>query len=355
MLLLSIVVFPHVLWFSGGRSLVMEGIDEGVTVSGRLSPGLWLCFALIVTHLGLALLATLTSGWPRHPRERAPEIDRNPVEPFARVFIIIFAVAPALMAIAIAFATGRLGPLERIAPLVVLSGLAVVVVAGDKVLLYRERLVSTAWFGLLVAPPLLVALALAIFPWTLGVDLRISQPANAEGRFFADIYQRRTGKPLSYLSGDPRVASAGCAGRAEPSARLFRLGPAPQSVGERRRYPDAGRHAGMAGGRQQRHAPRNPQGAISRHGAGSAAFIPARRAGHIAAHPAGMVDAAADNALVVALAFAHLAAEQPVDEPDIAEDDGQEQERAEQHEDLARRHGRSVPNGEGRWYQVRKI
>ena len=152
-LLLSIVVFPHVLWFSGGRSLVMEGIDEGVTVSGRLSPGLWLCFALIFTHLGLALLATLTSGWPRHPRERAPEIDRNPVEPFARVFIIIFAVAPALMAIAIVFATGRLGPLERIAPLVVLSGLAVVVVAGDKVLLYRERLVSSAWFGLLVAPP----------------------------------------------------------------------------------------------------------------------------------------------------------------------------------------------------------
>jgi Dolichyl-phosphate-mannose-protein mannosyltransferase len=205
-LLLSIVVFPHVLWFSGGRSLVMEGIEEGVTVSARLSPGLWLCFALISTHLGLALLATLTSGWPRHPRERAPEIDRNPVEPLARVFIIIFAVAPALMAIAIAFATGLLGPLERIAPLVVLSGLAVIVVAGDKVLLYRERLVSTAWFGLLVAPPLLVALALAVFPWTLGIDLRTSQPANAEGRFFADIYQRRTGKPLAYLTGDPRVA-----------------------------------------------------------------------------------------------------------------------------------------------------
>jgi hypothetical protein len=88
----------------------------------------------------------------------------------------------------------------------VLSGLAVIVVAGDKVLLYRERLVSTAWFGLLVAPPLLVALALAIFPWILGIDLRISQPANAEGRFFADIYQRRTGKALSYLTGDPRVA-----------------------------------------------------------------------------------------------------------------------------------------------------
>jgi len=40
----------------------------------------------------------------------------------------------------------------------------------------------------------------------LGSDLKIAQPANAEGRFYADIFQRRTGKPLAYLSGDPRVA-----------------------------------------------------------------------------------------------------------------------------------------------------
>src|SRR5262249_56587675 len=128
-----------------------------------------------------------TSGWPRHPRERAPEIERNPVEPFARLFVIVFAVAPALMAIAIAFASSRLGPLDRIAPLVVLSGLAVIVAAGDKVLLYRERLVSSAWLGLLVAPPALVGLSIAVFPWTLGIDLGIAQPANSEGRFYADI------------------------------------------------------------------------------------------------------------------------------------------------------------------------
>jgi Dolichyl-phosphate-mannose-protein mannosyltransferase len=205
-LLLCIVVFPHALWLASRRSLVLEGIDESIAAAGRLSPGMWLCLALVVTHLGLALLVTLTSGWPRHPRERAPEIDRDPVEPFARIFILVFALAPALMAIVIAFASGRLGPLDRVAPLVVLSGLAVIVAAGDKVLLYRERLVSSAWLGLLVAPPVLAALSIAIFPWTLGLDLGIAQPANAEGRFYADIYQRRTGRPLFYLSGDPRVA-----------------------------------------------------------------------------------------------------------------------------------------------------
>ena len=152
-LLLCIVVFPHALWLSTGHSLVMEGIEEGVAAVGRLSPGLWLLFALVLTHLGLALLVTLTSGWPRHPRERAPEIDRNPVDPFARVFVYVFAVVPGLMAIAVALASGRLGPFDRSAPLVVLSGLAVIVAAGDKILLYRERLVSSAWLGLLVAPP----------------------------------------------------------------------------------------------------------------------------------------------------------------------------------------------------------
>jgi 4-amino-4-deoxy-L-arabinose transferase-like glycosyltransferase len=205
-ILLCIVVFPHVIWLIRGASLVIEGIDESVAATGRLSPVVWLCLVLVAVHLGLALLVTLTSGWPRHPRERAPEVDRHPVDPFAQNFVFVFAIGPALMAIVIVALTGRIGPLDRVAPLVVLSGLALIVAAGDKVLLYRERLVSSAWLVLLVAPPVLVAVSIAVFPWTFGTDLRIAQPANAEGRFYADIYQRRTGKPLVYLSGDPRVA-----------------------------------------------------------------------------------------------------------------------------------------------------
>jgi hypothetical protein len=205
-ILLCIVIFPHAVWLWKGASLVVEGINEGAASTGRLSAVAWLLLALVLVHLGLALLVALTSGWPRHPRERAPEIDRNPVEPFARTFISFFALTPASVAIVIALVTGRLGPLDRVAPLVVLSGLAVIVAAGDKVLLYRERLVSSAWLGLLVAPPVLVALSIAIVPWTFGNDMGIAQPANAEGRYYADIYQRRTGRPLFYLAGDPRIA-----------------------------------------------------------------------------------------------------------------------------------------------------
>jgi hypothetical protein len=203
---LSIVIFPHALWLSGNHALVMEGFNESAGAAGRLAPGIWLLAVLVFTHLGLALLVTLASGWPRHPRERAPELERNPVEPLARAFVYMFAIAPALVAIAFVFAGSRLGPLDRVTPIVVLSGLAVVLAAGDKILLYRERLVSTAWFGLFFAPPAMVVLALAVLPWVVGIDLRIMQPANAEGQFYGDIFQRRTGRPLAYLSGDPRLA-----------------------------------------------------------------------------------------------------------------------------------------------------
>ncbi len=206
-LLFVIVVFPHAAWLPSARDIVVSGFNDSSAAAGQLPPGVWLCVALVLSHLGLGLLVALASGWPRQRREGAPEIERNPVEPFARRFVYFFALAPAACAIAIAFASGGLGPLDRVAPLVVLSGLAVVVAAGDQVLLYRERLVSTAWVGLLVVPPALVVLGLIVLPWMVSVELKIAQPANAEGQFFGENFQRRTGKKLNFVTGDARLAS----------------------------------------------------------------------------------------------------------------------------------------------------
>jgi 4-amino-4-deoxy-L-arabinose transferase-like glycosyltransferase len=205
-LLLTIVVFPHAAWLYGSRDLVWSAINDTSAGRSALSIALRLGSALLFTHLGLALLVWLASGWPRRRRERAPEIDRNPVEQSARVFVYVFAIAPALVAVATAFAIGKLGPLDRIAPLVLLSGLAVVIAAGDRVLLYRERLLSSAWVGLLVLPPAFVLFGIAVLPWSYPTDLPVAQPAGIEGQFFADNFQRRTGKPLTYVAGDPRVA-----------------------------------------------------------------------------------------------------------------------------------------------------
>ena len=88
----------------------------------------------------------------------------------------------------------------------VLSGLAVVVAAGDRVPIYRERMVSSTWLGLLVAPPCSSCSASRCCRGPCVVDLKVSQPANAEGRFFADNFQRRTGKPLGFVTGDAQLA-----------------------------------------------------------------------------------------------------------------------------------------------------
>jgi hypothetical protein len=202
----AIVIFPHLAWLKGARDLVLSGLNDSAVTAGTLLLGIRLCVLLVLTHLGLGLLVAFASGWPRRPRERAPVIDRNPVEPLARLFVYFFALMPAASAIAIVFASGRLGPLDRVAPLVVLSGLAVVVAAGDQVPLYRERIVSSTWFGLLLAPPVLIVLGIALLPWMATVDFQVSQPASTEGRFFADNFQRRTGKPLGFVTGDPQIA-----------------------------------------------------------------------------------------------------------------------------------------------------
>jgi hypothetical protein len=113
---------------------------------------------------------------------------------------------PALAAIALVFVSGKIGPLDRVTPLVLMSGLAVVIAAGDRVELYRERVLSFAWLGLLVVPPVLVVLGMVLLPWLTKTELAIAYPANAEGHFYGDVYERRTGKPLAYVTGDPKLA-----------------------------------------------------------------------------------------------------------------------------------------------------
>jgi len=200
-----IVIFPHLAWLEGAYRLVISGIGESAA-AGHLSPGVWLCIALVATHVGLGALVVFATGWPRRRKERAPLIDRSPANLLARLFVYYFALMPAVVAIAIVFAGGRLGPLDRVAPLVVLSGLAVVMAAGDHVPIYRERMVSFIWLGLLLTPPAVVVFGVTLLPFMASVNLRVTQPARPEGAFFADTFERRTGKPLRFVTGDPQLA-----------------------------------------------------------------------------------------------------------------------------------------------------
>jgi 4-amino-4-deoxy-L-arabinose transferase-like glycosyltransferase len=161
---------------------------------------------LIVAHAGLILLVALAFGWPRTGVAPAPAISRPPVAPFAVTFVKTFAVAPALLTMIVAVLAGFGLPIGGAAPLVVLSGLAVIVIAGNSIELHHQRGLGLSWLGLLLAPAIFVPMAIVLLPWTAGTELKVAQPANAMGHFFADNFARRTGRPLLIVGGDTHIA-----------------------------------------------------------------------------------------------------------------------------------------------------
>lgn len=203
-------LFLHLLWLEGaGDSLTptIARLREAGIASHNTAAWLRLLALLILAHAGLAILVLLGAGWPRGRAASTPAVERPAVDRFAQRFVSIFAFCPALLATIIAVVIGRTLPIGGAAPLVVLSPLAVIVAVGDSIALFHQRVLGVAWAGLLILPAVLVPLLILLLPWTLGVDLRVAQPAGAMGRFFAESFASRTGRPLAIVTGDAGTAA----------------------------------------------------------------------------------------------------------------------------------------------------
>jgi len=162
---------------------------------------------LALSHAGLIVLVALGSKWRFRPEEKASVFVRSFTDPFGRRFVYFFAVVPLLAAALLAPLFAQRQTPGNLAPYLVLSGLALVVLAGNSIRWHRPRLVATAWALLLAAPPLGVAAAIVALPW-LGVSgSGVDRPAAAMGRFFAENFERRTGAPLAIVAGQPRTAA----------------------------------------------------------------------------------------------------------------------------------------------------
>ena len=203
-------LFVHLLWLHGiGDDLtpVLKSLRVAEAAGDNTSSWLRLLIALALAHAGLVILVVLGSGWPRARAMPAPPLTRHAVDAFAKTYVKVLLIVPALLATIIAVMIGRSVPIGGAAPLVVLSGLAVVMAAGESIALYHQRVLGFAWAGLLLVPAAFIPLLIVLLPWTAGTDLKIAQPANAMGRFFADSFERRTGRPLAIVTGDPRTAA----------------------------------------------------------------------------------------------------------------------------------------------------
>ena len=209
LLIIVLINVPHIVWLerSGFDPLPAIKALPGLMVGEkRLMSWANLLLLLLFSHAGLVVLAAVAGGVLAGKRASAPAVERVPIDPFARHFVYVFALAPAFVATLLAVLFGRLAPVGGAAPIVILSGLAVIVAAGDLIRLYRQRIGALVWLGLLVVPPAVIVAATVTLPWTAAVDLEVSKPANAMGQFFTETFRRRTGKPLAIVIGDVRTA-----------------------------------------------------------------------------------------------------------------------------------------------------
>ena len=203
-------LFLHLFWLEGvGDSLtpIVGRLREAGIAGHNTAAWLRLLIALVLAHAGVVILIVLASGWPRVRGNPAPALPRPHVDPFAVTFVKAFALLPALFATIVAVLIGAALPVGGAAPLVVLSGLAVVIAAGDSIELFHQRILGYAWAGLLIVPALFVPFVMLLLPWTVGTDLKVGQPAAAMGRFFAESFERRTGRPLAIVTGDVSTAA----------------------------------------------------------------------------------------------------------------------------------------------------
>jgi 4-amino-4-deoxy-L-arabinose transferase-like glycosyltransferase len=204
-----IVLLPHLLWLSetgDGLASRLVRLRSAEAVIDNFYAWMRQIALILAAHAGLAVLVSAVVGWPWVRDEPSPVIVRAPVTPFARQFIIYFALVPALVATIAAVLAGWPTPVGGTAPLVVLSGLAIVLLAGNGIELSHQHIVIATWFGLLLVPPVLAAAAVFALPW-IGVDLNVNKPARPIAQFFAESFQRRTGAVLDIVAGDPRTAA----------------------------------------------------------------------------------------------------------------------------------------------------
>jgi Dolichyl-phosphate-mannose-protein mannosyltransferase len=216
LLVIVVLVLPYLVWLIRGDALAMPPWPGLAEFSARAQHWGWLLGGLVLAMFAIALLVVLNSRLFSRSPEEAPIIYRPPVEPMARDFVYFFAIAPALAGSLIS----GLFDLDRVVGgaglVLMMSGLAAIVVAGDLVHIRRQRLLRTVWAAAIVAPALSAVAATLFLPWTGSNEVATSLPSRSIAQFFGDSFERRTNQRLRAVAGDAQIASLVALTRGRP-------------------------------------------------------------------------------------------------------------------------------------------
>jgi hypothetical protein len=206
-LVIIVLALPYLVWLIRADTLVLPPWPAIADLSGRALHWGGLLAGLLFAISGIVVLGALNSGWLRRNPEDAPIIYRPQVDPLARNFVYCFAIGPVLVGSLIS----GLFDLDRVAGgtgvVLLMSGLATIVAAGDLVHLRHQRLLRSVWAAVMIAPALAVIATTLFLPWTGSPEVPTSLPATAIARFFGDSFARRTNQPLRAVAGDAQLAA----------------------------------------------------------------------------------------------------------------------------------------------------
>ncbi len=219
-LVIAVLVLPYVVSLVRAGALVWPAPPDAGDPRALALAWSRMAGDLLAAVAGMAFLVMLNTRFVHRKllrgRDSAPGVRRLPVDPLARRFVYVFALAPALIGSVIAVAAGRDTIAGGAGVALLMSGLAVVVAAGDLIYLRRLPVLRAVWAGIIVAPALaVVALALAL-PWISATQPSTSLPGQAIATFFNDSFQRRINRPLPAVVGDPQLAALIGLGPARP-------------------------------------------------------------------------------------------------------------------------------------------
>ncbi|MEA3135197.1 MAG: hypothetical protein QOG17_3043 [Gammaproteobacteria bacterium] len=220
LLVVVALALPYLVWLIRADALALPQWPAIADLSGRALHWAILLGGLVLAVSGIVLLVVLNSGRSGRKPEEAPIIYRPPVDPLARDFVYFFAIAPALIGSLIS----GLFNLDRVAGgagiALLMSGLAVIVTAGDLMQVRRQRVLRPAWAAAVIAPALAVLAMTLFLPWTASGEVATSLPATAIAHFFGDSFERRTNRPLRAVAGDAQLAALISLGAGRPHLLL---------------------------------------------------------------------------------------------------------------------------------------
>lgn len=206
-MVIAVLALPYAIWLARSGTPVLPPPPVLTDPAGQLAQWGILLAWLVAATAGVIVLTVTNSRRMVPAGEDAPVIYRPPVDPVARAYVYVFALAPALLGSLFAALYGRGSVVGGSGIALVLVGLAVVVASSNLIALRRQRVLRKVWLAAILAPALLVPVNVVLLPWIDGPEDRTAWPAREIATFFGENFQRRTGQKLTVVAGDPQLAA----------------------------------------------------------------------------------------------------------------------------------------------------